>query len=678
MSSPATDPRCQPLQPAEELARLWEQGNRVEVDAFLKSVGPLTAGQLAEVFHVDQHHRWEAGERPLVESYLQRIPEVSADPDAVVDIIFHEYLIRERLGDCPDATQFAASFPAYADSLRSQIAFHLLLKNVETRFGEADAAAATISQLQRGEIPADHRAQARIGLLALGGMSSRREVQLLLRQRLRLVSMIGFAVFVLPIPFVWSVLTGYWGVAIYAGIIVETGLLAVLLSSRRSFSMTALRWIEACLTGSLLLYFAWEQVHIFRSGAVLALSGQGWMGPLVAARSLSWSWAVAIILYGIWIPNTVQRSLIVLSIMFGLFLAITVALALTATSATSSEVTGYVLYSTTHMAAALAVAIFGAYRIRTLQRAVSEARRLGPYRLIRHLGSGGMGDVYLAEHGLLRRPCALKLIRPEQSGDAHFLSRFEREVQTMATLTHPNTVRIYDYGLAADGTFYYAMEYLPGLSLQELVTRHGPLPPERVTYLLRQVCGALREAHDVGLVHRDVKPANILACQNGGMHDVAKLLDFGLVRRHGLGSGEHNLTGAGGIAGTPAFMSPEQAADATEVDQRSDIYSLGAVAYFLLTGRPPFVHATSVQTMAAHLSDLVVPPSHIQQKIPTDLEEVVLRCLEKKPERRFSDAAAVETALARCACRDGWSWEQAADWWRNRKLAHWHVQVAVN
>jgi serine/threonine-protein kinase len=271
-----------------------------------------------------------------------------------------------------------------------------------------------------------------------------------------------------------------------------------------------------------------------------------------------------------------------------------------------------------------------------------------------------MGEVYLAEHALLRRPCALKLIRPEQGGDAHFLSRFEREVQTMATLTHPNTVRIYDYGLAADGTFYYAMEYLPGLSLQELVAQHGPLPPERAVYLLRQVCGALREAHAVGLVHRDIKPANILASQTGGMYDVAKLLDFGLVRVHSL-SDDMGLTGVGAIAGTPAFMSPEQAAGAIDVDERSDIYSLGAVAYFLLTGQSPFVRSTSIETMAAHISEQVVPPRTVRPEMPADLEEIVLSCLQKEPAQRFNDVVALEEALARCTCAAGWSARHAAD-----------------
>ena len=260
-----------------------------------------------------------------------------------------------------------------------------------------------------------------------------------------------------------------------------------------------------------------------------------------------------------------------------------------------------------------------------------------------------MGEVYLAEHQLLKRPCAVKLIRPGDATDPRALERFEREVRLTATLSHPNTVEIYDYGRAEDGTYYYVMEYLPGLSLAELVERHGPLPPGRVVYLLRQVCGALREAHAAGLIHRDIKPSNIFAARRGGMDDVAKLLDFGLVLPAATVRAAH-LSGEGQILGTPLFMSPEQATGGRELDERSDIYSLGAVAYYLLTGRPPFDGEDGIAVMIAHARDPVVPPSRVRAGIPEDLERVVLRCLAKDPAERFPDAESLERALARCAC----------------------------
>jgi serine/threonine-protein kinase len=230
-----------------------------------------------------------------------------------------------------------------------------------------------------------------------------------------------------------------------------------------------------------------------------------------------------------------------------------------------------------------------------------------------------MGEVYLAEHVLLRRPCAVKLIRPERLGDPSILRRFLREVQVTATLTHPNTVQVFDYGQTGEGTLYYAMEYLSGLSLDEVVARHGPLPPARVVFLLRQLCGALAEAHAAGLIHRDIKPGNVLLCYRGGLADVVKLLDFGLVHRPTETGDESRLTQPGLVFGTPAYVSPEQAAPQADVDARSDIYSMGAVAYFLLTGRPPFVRGSVVQTLAAHISEPLVPSADFHEWVPSDL-----------------------------------------------------------
>jgi serine/threonine-protein kinase len=272
-----------------------------------------------------------------------------------------------------------------------------------------------------------------------------------------------------------------------------------------------------------------------------------------------------------------------------------------------------------------------------------------------------MGEVYLAEHQLLKRPCAVKLIRPGDVGDCRAVARFEREVRLTATLSHPNTVEVYDYGRTSDGAYYYVMEHLPGLSLEELVQRHGPVPAGRVVHLLRQVCHALSEAHAVGLIHRDVKPSNVIAARRGGMDDVAKLLDFGLVRATSAPAAA-GLSAEGQIVGTPLFMSPEQAAG-REVDGRSDVYSLGAVAYHLLTGRPPFDGADALAVLIAHARDPVVPPSQVQAGVPEDLERVVLRCLAKEAAERFPNAASLERALGACDCSADWDQDRAARWW---------------
>jgi serine/threonine protein kinase len=223
-----------------------------------------------------------------------------------------------------------------------------------------------------------------------------------------------------------------------------------------------------------------------------------------------------------------------------------------------------------------------------------------------------MGEVYLAEHQLLKRPCAVKVIRPSAAADPQALARFEREVRTTALLTHPHTVEIYDYGRTEDGTFYYVMEYLPGYSSAELVERYGPLSPARAVYLLWQVCGALAEAHAWPLVHRDLKPANIFVAERGGIYDFAKLLDFGLVSQRP--DEDTQLTQEGSVTGSPLYMSPEQALGSTP-DARSDIYSLGAVAYFWLTGQPPFTGDRPMEVLVAHARDPVRPPRELRSEI---------------------------------------------------------------
>jgi serine/threonine-protein kinase len=278
-----------------------------------------------------------------------------------------------------------------------------------------------------------------------------------------------------------------------------------------------------------------------------------------------------------------------------------------------------------------------------------------------------MGEVFLAEHMLLRRPCAVKLIRPDQADDPKMLKRFECEVRATARLTHWNTVEIYDFGNAADGTFYYVMEYLPGLSLQDLVERHGPLDPARVVHLLLQVCAGLREAHQMGLIHRDIKPSNLLVCERGGVQDVIKVVDFGLVKRVGLTTtnGDHKLTQEGTLAGSPMYMSPEQANGKDHLDVRSDIYNVGAVAYFMLTGQPPFVRESTLEMLFAHLREPVRPIRELRPEVPDDLQAILLRCLAKSPEQRYQDVNSLRKALGQCSVAGKWTEEHAAEWWRS-------------
>jgi eukaryotic-like serine/threonine-protein kinase len=311
----------------------------------------------------------------------------------------------------------------------------------------------------------------------------------------------------------------------------------------------------------------------------------------------------------------------------------------------------------------VAIATVGSRVIFGLRSEAARVRRLGQYTLEEKIGAGGMGVVYRARHAMLRRPTAIKLLPPDRAGEAN-LVRFEREVQLTAQLSHPNTVAIYDYGRTPDGIFYYAMEYLEGINLEQLVSRDGPQPPGRVAYILRQVCGALGEAHSRGLLHRDIKPANIILTERGGEPDVAKVVDFGLVKP--LATSEPDVTMSSSIvlAGTPLYMAPEALTSPAAVDARSDLYAVGAVGYFLLTGQPLFEAATVAEAFGHHLHTQPTPPSErLGRPIPADIEAAILRCLRKNVDERPATAHDLAAELKACDCASRWTSEDAARWW---------------
>jgi hypothetical protein len=313
---------------------------------------------------------------------------------------------------------------------------------------------------------------------------------------------------------------------------------------------------------------------------------------------------------------------------------------------------------------ATALAAVASHVIYGLRQRVKEAMRLGQYTLAERIGVGGMGEVYKASHALLKRPAAVKLLPPEKVGQPA-LARFEREVQLTSQLTHPNTIAIFDYGHTASGIFYYAMEYLDGIDLERLVRTFGPLPPARTVHVLRQVAGALQEAHDLGLIHRDVKPANVILCRRGGLSDVAKVVDFGLVKD--LSASEPvELTGANTIAGTPLYLSPEAITSAEGVGPESDLYALGAVGYFLSTGRPPF-QGSLIEVCGHHLHTVPARPSErLGEDLPGAFEDVLMRCLQKDPRRRYASATALADALDACGVAS-WTQAEARAWWRENE-----------
>jgi eukaryotic-like serine/threonine-protein kinase len=297
-----------------------------------------------------------------------------------------------------------------------------------------------------------------------------------------------------------------------------------------------------------------------------------------------------------------------------------------------------------------------------LQAAVLQAKRLGQYTLEEKLGAGGMGTVYRARHAMLRRPTAVKLLNIDQMSDAA-VARFEREVQATSALTHPNTVQIFDYGRTPEGVFYYAMELLEGTNLDDLVARAGPLPEARAVYLLKQACGSLAEAHAAGLVHRDVKPANLFLTRRGGLYDVVKVLDFGLVKAAG-GADEAHLTAANAVTGTPLYLSPEAVNEPGRLDARADVYALGAVAYYLLTGQPVFTGATVMEICLKHVREAPEPPgARLGRPVTPELEGLILRCLAKARADRPGDAGALLREVERCPVAGTWTADDAAAWW---------------
>jgi len=319
-----------------------------------------------------------------------------------------------------------------------------------------------------------------------------------------------------------------------------------------------------------------------------------------------------------------------------------------------------VMINAAALVAGAILATLAGWYLRGRRDRIAAGGQIGPYRLRLRLDSGGMGQVYLAEHHSLARPCAVKILPVGGRGRGIDRELFARELRAASLLRHPSAVTVYDCGVATDGSPYYAMEFLPGLTAAGLVERFGPLPPPRAVYLVRQVCGVLEEAHRYGLVHRDLSPSNVFVAVLGGACDVAKLLDFGVVA---AAAAADDPAGSEQVAGTPASVAPEQIVQAARVDARADVYGVGTLLVSLLTGRPPY-EGTIDEVLQAHLSEPLATVERRLEGLPNDLQAVILRCLAKQPEERFATAAELSAALADCEAAEGWSAEEARAWWQ--------------
>lgn len=443
-----------------------------------------------------------------------------------------------------------------------------------------------------------------------------------------------------------------------------TGCIALLVS-RTELTTKHLRWLELAIFGLPVVFFV--PYHYYC--VMQQLAAKDAVGIVAIYKNVASYWFCLLVIYGLFVPNNWKRAaiavtpMVLLPVLTGMVAS--VRHEFVGEHLNISELTDTLMV----LCVGALCAAYGAEVISSLRQDAREARSFGQYRLLDPIGKGGMGEVYKAEHQLLKRPCAIKLIRAEHAGNPQSLGRFEREVRTTAKLTHWNTIDIYDYGRTDDGTFYYVMEYLPGMNLRQVVDHGGPMPPARVLHVLCQICGALSEAHAEGLIHRDINTGNIFLTQRGRVYDVAKLLDFGLVKVVGTSSDETQLTQLGTVSGTPKYMSPEQASADSRPDACSDIYSLGAVAYVMLTGRVPFDGPSAMDIIIAHARDPVPPMREFNDTIPDGLQQVILKCLEKRPEDRYQSANKLREALEACPLEDTWTQQDAAEWWRDADAA---------
>ncbi|HTR50958.1 MAG TPA: serine/threonine-protein kinase [Kofleriaceae bacterium] len=495
------------------------------------------------------------------------------------------------------------------------------------------------------EVVAD-AARSRRNLRVPWSTSGKAESRSYLQARLTVLFKLMFWTFVALIAFLFVLYASFPSIEptyqkyVYAlsavGLAIMASIWRLLLVRRPNLSFASLYGID--------LFYAFGTGCVFAGSALIAYNFRP------AAYCCLCYQCFAVLTRGLIVPSTGRRTALAGGLAFAPLAVAAVALSSRQALPGPAFVVGFLVLA----GVAILLSAAGSNIIYDLNRQVREAQQLGQYTLVRRIGTGGMGEVWIARHLMLRRHTAVKMLMPDRVG-AH-LERFEREVQHMSELTHPNTVVVFDYGRSDNGVFYYAMEYLgDGWTLDQLVRVHGVQPSGRVAWILEQVCGALAEAHGRGIVHQDIKPANIILCQRGGQPDVAKVLDYGLVKDFTAGTGASSQI----VFGTPDYVAPERMTDPDRVGPAVDLYSLGAVGYFMLTGKPVFAGESSIDVCRQHVEATPVPPSTHVAVDPT-LEAIVLRCLAKKPADRFGDASELAAALAAVP---RWEIERAREWW---------------
>ncbi|MCA9322684.1 MAG: serine/threonine protein kinase [Planctomycetes bacterium] len=498
------------------------------------------------------------------------------------------------------------------------------------------------------------------------GRGYEREVGVLLARRLFGVCLvIGAGLLLALLREYFLVRSGPTLASVQVGMILIMALGMVLIRIGRLRSVLALRCLEVIVFfGTPLFlgtrYFLEMQSRPQELEALRAAEG---------LHELTTACLVLAVVYGLVIPTNWRRAALVVFPVLLVPIVVPVHLARSVENEVLNDLVNREMISGSVLVLVIGalIALYGSHVLSTLRREVFEARRLGQYELQEQIGSGGMGEVWRAKHRLLSRPAAIKLITPHSTrshleGEEVLRTRFEREAQITASLESPHTVQVYDFGTTPDGTFYLVMELLRGMTLDRFVRQHGPMLPERVVRILRQVCYSLAEAHARGLIHRDIKPANLHVGRVGLTWDFVKVLDFGLALPSRAAE-DARLTHIGTI-GTPAFIPPEVVEGKTEIDHRADLYSLGCVAYWLLTGQFVFAADNPVQMASDHLSATPVPPGQrVGKEFPPELEKIVMDCLAKNPDDRPADAAAVIDRLEAIPLASRWTQSRARAFW---------------
>lgn len=450
------------------------------------------------------------------------------------------------------------------------------------------------------------------------------------------------------------------------------GAIAVWVWVGRSLELATARRLEFATFAVLMVSLAASEFYFL--GAALAVEDVPALAQ--ALNRMPGIYGIIVLAYVILIPGTLRRNLVISAIAIATSIGVVEVVAYRSGHVTElftlAERLEYISFALLVMGVAAALATFGARALDEAQRGIEKAGDVGMYRLLGKLGAGGMGEVWQAEHRMLARPAAIKIIRRDladrvTANDARTVQlRFEREARATASLQSPHTVQLYDFGVTQEGTFFYVMEYLDGMDLADLIDRFGPLPASRAIFLLRQAAESLAEAHAHGLVHRDIKPGNLHVGRCAGRHDWVRVLDFGLVKSFDADDeAGTELTREGVTTGTPAYFPPEMAQGASSADARSDIYALSAVAYWLVTGQTVFDGAGAMDMVVRHIRDEPVPPSRrVEIPIPPALDELILKGLAKSPEARPRDMNEFIAALDAIELEPKWDERRAADWWQ--------------